>query len=127
MERYISGESKKIFRVNSHSLTIDGKLVWQREEEQKGDSSTALMIQEQLFISDLFKDIQDAILLILQDNVVIQGGFFQHIYHIGCSFNLHSIINSGLILGGQNSSKRQTDSIFFLLILETKVTRILKN
>ena len=27
-------------------------------------------------------------------------------------FNLHSIINSGLILGGQNSSKRQT--VFFL-------------
>ena len=28
-------------------------------------------------------------------------------------FNLHSIINNGLILGGQNSSKRQT--VFFLL------------
>ena len=50
----------------------------------------------------------------LQDNVVIQSGFFQHIYHIGCAFNLHSIINSGLILGGQNSSKRQT--VFFLPI-----------
>ena len=48
----------------------------------------------------------------LQDNVVIPSGFFQHIYHIGCVFNLHSIINSGLILGGQNSSKRQT--VFFL-------------
>ena len=32
---------------------------------EKGDSSTVLMIQEQLFISELFKDIQDAILLIL--------------------------------------------------------------
>ena len=46
-------------------LTIDGKHVWQQEEEQKGDSSTVLIIQEQLFISELFKDIQDAILLIL--------------------------------------------------------------
>ena len=45
---------------------------------------------------------------LLQDNVVIQSGFFQHIYHIGCGFNLHSIINNGLIPGGQNSSKRQT-------------------
>ena len=45
---------------------------------------------------------------------VIQNGFFQHIYHIGCAFNLHSIINSGLIPGGQNSSKRQT--VFFLPI-----------
>ena len=50
----------------------------------------------------------------LQDNVAIQRGFFQHIHHIGCAFNLHSIINNGLILGGQNSSKRQT--VFFLLI-----------
>ena len=48
----------------------------------------------------------------LQDNVVIPSGFFQHIYHIGCAFNLHSIINNGLIPGGQNSSKRQT--VFFL-------------
>ena len=48
----------------------------------------------------------------LQDNVVIPDVFFQHISHIGCAFNLHSIINSGLILGGQNSSKRQT--VFFL-------------
>ena len=52
--------------------------------------------------------------LSLQDNVIIQSGFFQHIYHIGCTFNLHSIINNGLILGGQNSSKRQT--VFFLPI-----------
>ena len=50
----------------------------------------------------------------LQDNVVIPSNFFQHIYHVGCAFNLHSIINSGLILGGQNSSKRQT--VFFLLV-----------
>ena len=50
----------------------------------------------------------------LQDNVVIQSGFFQHIYHIGCAFYLHSIINTGLIPGGQNSSKRQT--VFFLHI-----------
>ena len=50
--------------------------------------------------------------LSLQDNVVIQGGFFQHIYHIGSALNLLSIINNGLIPGGQNSSKRQT--VFFL-------------
>ena len=48
----------------------------------------------------------------LQDNVVIQSGFFQHFYHIGCAFNPHSIIDSGLISGGQHSSKRQT--VFFL-------------
>ena len=63
------------------------------------------------FFSELFNDIQDAI---LQDNVIIQSGFFQHIYHIGCAVNLHSIIHSGLILGGQNSSTRHT--VFFLPI-----------
>ena len=69
MEQFISGVFKKEFTINSHNrfiiLIIDGKHVWQQEEEQKEDSSTALMIQEQLFISELFKDIQDAILLIL--------------------------------------------------------------
>ena len=50
----------------------------------------------------------------LQDNVVIPSNFFQHIYHIGCAFNLHSIINSGLIRGGQNLNNRQT--VFFLLV-----------
>ena len=50
----------------------------------------------------------------LQDNVVIPSAFFQYIYHIGCGFNLHSIINSGLIPGGQKSSKRQT--VFFLSV-----------
>ena len=51
---------------------------------------------------------------LLQDNVIIQRGLFQHIYHIGCAFNLHSIINNGLIPGGQDSSRRQ--KVFFLLI-----------
>ena len=50
----------------------------------------------------------------LQDNVIIQRGIFHHIYHIGCAFNPHSIVNNGLIPGDQNSSKRQT--VFFLLV-----------
>ena len=47
-----------------------------------------------------------------QDNVFIGTGIFPYIYHVGCTFNLHSIINNGLILGGQNLSRRQT--VFFL-------------
>ena len=50
----------------------------------------------------------------LQDNVVIGSGIFHHIYHIGCAFNRHSIINNGLIPGGQDLSRRQT--VFFLPI-----------
>ena len=48
----------------------------------------------------------------LQDNVLIPDDFFKYIYHVGCAINLHSVINSGLIPGGQNLSKRQTE--FFL-------------
>ena len=44
----------------------------------------------------------------LQDNVLIPNNFFEYIYHIGCAINLHSIMNSGLIPGGQILSKRQT-------------------
>ena len=39
---------------------------------------------------------------------------FHYIYHIGCAFNLHSIINNGLISGGQDLSRRLT--VFFLPI-----------
>ena len=51
----------------------------------------------------------------LQDNVLIPDGFFRYTYHVGCAINLHSIINSGLIPGGQNLSKRQT--AFFLPVV----------
>ena len=42
----------------------------------------------------------------LQDSVLIPNDFFEYMYHIGCAINLHSITNSGLIVGGQNLSKR---------------------
>ena len=50
----------------------------------------------------------------LQDNVVIGSAIFHYVYHIGYAFNFHSIINNGLILGGQDLSRRQT--VFFLPI-----------
>ena len=31
----------------------------------------------------------------LQDNVVIGTGIFPYIYHVGCTFNLHSIVSNG--------------------------------
>ena len=50
MEQFISGESKKIFRISSHTLliglTVSGKYAWQEEEEIREDSSTALILQE---------------------------------------------------------------------------------
>ena len=50
----------------------------------------------------------------LQANVVIGSGIFRHIYHIGYAFNLHSMINNGLIHGGQDLSREQT--VFVLSI-----------
>ena len=46
----------------------------------------------------------------LQDNVLIPDNVFAYIGHIRCAIILHSITNSGLIAGGQNSSReRQTE------------------
>ena len=42
----------------------------------------------------------------LQDNVVIGTGIFPYIYHVGCTFNLHPIINNGLIPGGQKLEQK---------------------
>ena len=68
-EQFNSGESRIIFGINFHKYnigrTIVGNYAWQQEEEQKGDISTALIFQEQMFISELFMDIQDVISLIL--------------------------------------------------------------
>ena len=46
--------------------------------------------------------------------VAIPIDFFQYIYHVGCTINLHSIINSGLTPGGQSLTNRQT--VIFLLV-----------
>ena len=46
---------------------------------------------------------------ILQDNVLIPNNFFEYIYHIGCAISLHFFTNSGLIRGGQNSSRERQD------------------
>ena len=48
----------------------------------------------------------------LQDNVLIPDNFFEYICHNGCAISLHSITNSGLIVGGQNSS-RERQTVFF--------------
>ena len=67
---------------------------------------------QEILTSELFKVIQDATSFdpSFQDNVLIPNNFFEYIYHIGCAINLHSIINSGLISGGQNFEQK-TDSI----------------
>ena len=51
----------------------------------------------------------------MQDNVLIPNNFFEYICHIGCAVSLHSITNSGLIAGGQNSIKEK-QTVFFTAV-----------
>ena len=120
MNQFNSGELDFIFEINSHKysigLTSVGNLVWQQEEVQKRRYQYCCDNSGRIFY---FRALQghsgnNLIDPTFQDNVVIESGIFHQIYHIGCAFNLHSIINSGLIPGGQDSSRRQT--VFFLPI-----------
>ena len=82
------------------------------------DFRTALILQEKNFLT--LRGLQGhsgrgRIDPTLQDNVLIPNNFFEYIYHIGCAVNLHSITNSGLILGGQNSS-RDRQTVFFTAV-----------
>ena len=119
-EQFNSEEVRIVFGINFHNYfigqTIVGKYVCQKEE-WKEDISTALIFQEHFFISEPFKDIQDVISLILLYRTMLWfRADSSNLFTIfGCAFNLHSIINSELIPGGQNSSKRQT-VLFFLPI-----------
>ena len=83
-----------------------GRVQWQKEEETRKDFSIVLILHEKFFLSELFKVIQGRNLIdpSLQDNVLILDDFFEYIYHVGCAINLHSIMNSGLIPGGQKLS-----------------------
>ena len=119
-ERFNSGDLKNIFRANFHKfligLTIVGKACLAagggaKRRYQYCTDVSGIIVYLRALQGHSGRNLIDPS---LQDNVVIQRGFFPHIYHIGCAFNLHSIINNGLILGGHNSSKRQT--VFFLPI-----------
>ena len=50
---------------------------------------------------------------LLRDNVFMPDNFFEYIYHDGRAVSLHSVTNSGLTGGGQNSSREKTDGILY--------------
>ena len=126
MERLNSGE-KIIFRtilcILDIGLVKSGRASWQKEEETRKYFSIVLILQEKFFTSKLFQGHSGRNLIdpSLQDNVLIPDDFFKYMYHVGCAINLHSIINSGLILGGQNLSRRQI--VFFLLVNQSYGSR----
>ena len=69
MEQLNSARQNFIFKIIIHKyrigLMIDGKLVWLQEEDPDEDISIALLIWEQSFTSVPFKDMLEAISLIL--------------------------------------------------------------
>ena len=92
-----------------------GKLVWQQEEVRKEDQYCPDDSGKILYLRALQGHSgSNLIHPTLQDNVVIGSGILHYIYPIGRAFNLHSIINNGLVPGGQDLSRRQT--VFFLPI-----------
>ena len=51
----------------------------------------------------------------LQDNVLLPGDFAEHIYHVGSSHDMHSIIQSGLIPGVKDV-KNGRHAVFFTAV-----------
>ena len=51
----------------------------------------------------------------LQDNVLLPSDFAEHIHHAGSSHDMHSIIQSGLILGGKDVKKGR-HAVFFAAV-----------
>ena len=118
MEQFISGELKKIFRHISciplhwsdskYKACLAGGGGNKKRFQYCTDSSGTALYYRPLQGHSGRNLIDPS----LQDNVLIPDDFFKYIYNVGCAFNLHYIISSGLIPGGQSFSKRQT--VFFL-------------
>ena len=96
------------FRTNLSTYNIGlmmyGRARFQEAEATRKDFNIELIRQDKKFFT--LRALQghsgrNPIDLSLQDNVLIANDFFEYIYHVGCAINLHSIMNSGLIPGGQ--------------------------
>ena len=96
-------------------LMKSGKAAWREAEETRTYFNIVLIHQEILYLgANQGHSGCNLIDPSLQDNVLIPNDLLEYIYHIGCAIILHSIMNSGLIPGGQNLSKRQT--VFFTYV-----------
>ena len=122
MERMNSGEKKDYLRNDFVHSQLWSDDMWKTTMEKSGGDKKRFQYctdpsgQEILYLRALEGHSgRNLIDPSLQDNVVIPNDFFEFIYHIGCAINLHSIVNSGLIAGGQISS-RDRQTVFFTAI-----------
>ena len=106
MERLNSGDKKEYLRnhlrILSTGLMICGRVRWRQAEATRRDFRT---LQGHSGRNLIFTS--------LQNNVLIPDDFFEYIYHLECAVNVHSIINSELIAGGQKFRQGKTDSILY--------------
>ena len=114
MERLNSGKQKIIFRTILCILDIglmkSGRASWQEEDGTRKDFCIVLILQEKLFTSELFKVIQDAILLILHCRQCLDSGRFLqvHLSRWMCNqFTFHQFS----IDTGRSKFEQKTDSI----------------
>ena len=93
VEQLNSTESNTNFEIilHKHSIRqmIFGKLVWQQEESRKEDFSITLIIREESFTSELFKDNLETISLIPQYRTMSSLGVEYSI--TSTTFDAHSI------------------------------------
>ena len=108
-------------RFSSEPFCVFSTLVWWKVEEHHGkrgghkkrfqycfdSSGTILFLRARQGHSG-----RSLIDPTLQDNVMIPDGFFKYVCPVRCAINLHSIMNSGLILGGQKFEQK-TDGILY--------------
>ena len=97
MERLNSGELKRIFRNISRTVLIGPTTSGRRggggnkKRYQYCTDSSGTIVYLRALQGLSGSNLTDPT---LQDNVIIPSDFFQHLYHVGCAINLHSIINS---------------------------------
>ena len=114
-ESFNSGELKNIFRniYCNHfiGLTASGKHAGWEEEEARKDSSTALMFQELLFISELFRDVLDAIPLIFHSRTMFYSERFLRVSLSRRMCNQCKVHHQFWINIWRSKFEEQTDSI----------------
>ena len=96
-------------------LTKHGRTAWQEEEDKRKDFSIVLILQEQFCTLRALQGHSGRNLIhpSLQDKCHYSGRFLSSTFVMSdVQSILHSIINSGLIPGGQNLSNK-TDSVLF--------------
>ena len=89
-----------------------GRAQWQKAEETRKElNKYCTDASGEILYLRALQGHSGRILIDPSFNVLIPDDFFEYIFDVGCAIKLHSIINSGLIPGGQNLSKKTDSSL----------------